>query len=92
MENLPEDKIFRSFTLASIYIDQGKNREAQMILKELMEDDPSNETIRDAMQQVSERLEIKYNTRMHRLIGQWIRLLMIKNYKDCLDKIQKIKL
>lgn len=87
MRNLPAGKAFRSYTLATIYIDQGKDREAETILKELLLDDPDNERIHETLANVLQRLRLEKNERVLELVGQWARMLVFKAHKCRLEDI-----
>ena len=87
MRTLPAEKTFRSYTLATIFIEQGKDREAETILRELLNDNPGNIEIKSAFEGVLKRLGFQENDRLSRLLRQWVRLLILRAQKRRLEDI-----
>lgn len=84
-----EDDVFYTRTMAKVLADQGNLKKAAEIYHYLLERDPGNPDLVDALSEIETQLIEIGSDDLVRLFGRWIDLLLTHNN---LEKLKKLKL
>jgi hypothetical protein len=85
---LNEDDVFYTRTMAKVLADQGNLKKAAEIYHYLLERDPGNPDLVDALSEIETQLIEIGSDDLVRLFGRWIDLLLTHNN---LEKLKKLK-
>ncbi len=83
-----EDDVFYTRTMAKVLADQGNLKKAAEIYHYLLERDPGNPDLVDALSEIETQLIEIGSDDLVRLFGRWIDLLLTHNN---LEKLKKLK-
>lgn len=82
------DDIFYTRTMAKVLVDQGNLKKAAEIYHYLLEREPGNPDLVDALSEIETQLIEIGSDDLVRLFGRWIDLLLTHN---TLEKLKKLK-
>ena len=82
------DDVFYTRTMAKVLKDQGNFRKAAKIYNYLLEREPGNPDLLDALSEIETQLIVKGSDDLVGLISRWIDLLLTRNN---LQKLKKLK-
>ncbi len=80
-----ETSSFYTVTMAKVYEDQGKDKEALRILAHLLLADPENDDLKAACDRVRARVNLTTEKQLTRLLEEWVDLLITH------QRIQRLK-
>ena len=83
------DDVFYTRTMAKVLVDQGNLKKAAEIYHYLLEREPGNPDLVDALSEIETQLIEIGSDDLVRLFGRWIDLLLTHNN---LEKLKKLKL
>ena len=83
-----EDDVFYTRTMAKVLVDQGNLKKAAEIYHYLLEREPGNPDLVDALSEIETQLIEIGSDDLVRLFGRWIDLLLTHN---TLEKLKKLK-
>jgi hypothetical protein len=86
---LNEDDVFYTRTMAKVLEDQGNLKKAAEIYHYLLEREPGNPNLVDALSEIETQLTEIGSDDLVNLFGRWIDLLLTHNN---LEKLKKLKL
>ena len=84
-----EDDVFYTRTMAKVLADQGNLKKAAEIYHYLLEREPGNPDLVDALSEIETQLIEIGSDDLVRLFGRWIDLLLTHNN---LEKLKKLKI
>ena len=82
------DDVFYTRTMAKVLGDQGNLRKAAEIYNYLLEGEPGNPDLVDALSQIETQLIEKGSDDLVRLFSKWIDLLLTQNNMQKLEKLK----
>ncbi|MBW1826766.1 MAG: tetratricopeptide repeat protein [Deltaproteobacteria bacterium] len=82
------DDVFYTRTMAKVLVDQGNLKKAAEIYHYLLEREPGNPDLVDALSEIETQLIEIGSDDLVRLFGRWIDLLLTHN---TLEKLKKLK-
>ena len=82
------DDVFYTRTMAKVLVDQGNLKKAAEIYHYLLEHEPGNPDLVDALSEIETQLIEIGSDDLVRLFGRWIDLLLMHN---TLEKLKKLK-
>lgn len=82
------DDVFYTRTMAKVLKDQGNFRKAAKIYNYLLEREPGNPDLLDALSEIETQLIVKGSDNLVGLLSRWIDLLLTHNN---LQKLKKLK-
>ncbi len=82
------DDVFYTRTMAKVLVDQGNLKKAAEIYHYLLEHEPGNPDLVDALSEIETQLIEIGSDDLVRLFGRWIDLLLTHN---TLEKLKKLK-
>jgi len=85
---LNADDVFYTRTMAKVLVDQGNLRKAAEIYHYLLEREPGNPDLVDALSEIETRRIEKGSDDLVRLFSRWIDLLLTHNNLKKLKKLQ----
>jgi len=85
---LNPDDVFYTRTMAKVLKDQGNFRKAAKIYNYLLEREPGNPDLLDALSEIETQLIVKGSDDLVGLLSRWIDLLLTHNN---LQKLKKLK-
>jgi hypothetical protein len=85
---LNADDVFYTRTMAKVLVDQGNLKKAAEIYHYLLEREPGNPDLVDALSEIETQLIEIGSDDLVRLFGRWIDLLLTHN---TLEKLKKLK-
>jgi len=85
---LNEDDVFYTRTMAKVLADQGNLKKAAEIYHYLLEREPGNPNLVDALSEIETQLTEIGSDDLVNLFGRWIDLLLTHNN---LEKLKKLK-
>jgi hypothetical protein len=86
---LTQNDIFYTRTMAKVYADQGNLLKAAEIYRYLLESEPEQIDIKDALSEVERKLNEKSPDDLIRLFNRWIDLLLTHHNMQKLIKLKK---
>ncbi len=86
---MTQNDIFYTRTMAKVYADQGNLLKAAEIYRYLLESEPEQIDIKDALSEVERKLNEKSPDDLIRLFNRWIDLLLTHHNMQKLIKLKK---
>ena len=86
---MTQNDIFYTRTMAKVYADQGNLLKAAEIYKYLLESEPEQIDLKDALSEVERKLNEKSPDDLIRLFNRWIDLLLTHHNMQKLVKLKK---
>ena len=86
---MSRDDLFYTRTMAKVYIDQGNLLKAAEIYRYLLESEPEEPDLKDALSEVERKLNEKSPDDLTRLFNRWIDLLLTHHNMQKLIKLKK---
>ena len=86
---MTQNDIFYTRTMAKVYADQGNLLKAAEIYRYLLESEPEEPDLKDALSEVERKLNEKSPDDLTRLFNRWIDLLLTHHNIQKLIKLKK---
>ena len=86
---MTQNDVFYTRTMAKVYADQGNLLKAAEIYRYLLESEPEEPDLKDALSEVERKLNEKSPDDLTRLFNRWIDLLLTHHNIQKLIKLEK---